>query len=237
MTEHHDDQTLAKVREALTHSLGLTGYEVTDAIAIMQNHGILFRERGPAPPVCPGCSGELTDHGLHQATGLTRCAEPRGEDATSNHTGSVHKHGEHGWHRHTDEEYLAHQRPIDDEIGPMPVIQGHAAQLFDGFHTMEELYDHRRAWTALVATGAASAGDSWRSKAHHPDDDPMFDGGYFIVGIMLPTGMITYHYKLTYWDDFAGVPEVMHAPKWDGATPADTVSRLMETVAMANGRA
>jgi hypothetical protein len=98
----------------------------------------------------------------------------------------------------------------------------------DGFHTFGELYDHRRALTAVLAAAASSAGDSWRSKAHHPDDSPMFEGGYFIVGIELPTGTITYHYKLAHWDDFAAVPELEHAPKWDGATPADTVTRCLE---------
>lgn len=103
-----------------------------------------------------------------------------------------------------------------------------SSKLFDGYHTMAELYAHRRALTAVLAAAAASAGDSWRSKAHHPEDSPMFEGGYFIVGIELPTGTITYHYKLKYWDDFAAVPEREHAPKWDGATPDDTVTRCLE---------
>lgn len=102
----------------------------------------------------------------------------------------------------------------------------------DGHHTFGELYDHRRALTAVLAAEAASAGDSWRSKAHHPDDEPMFEGGYFIVGIELPTGTITYHYKLHHWDDFAAVPEREHAPKWDGAMPGDTVRRLLELARM-----
>lgn len=147
---------------------------------------------------------------------------------TSNNTGMTHQHGQHGHHRHDDKDYLNHQRPIDDERDVMSVVQGHPAQLFDGYHTMEELYGHRRALTAVLAAAAGGDGDSWRSKAHHPDDDPMFEGGYFIVGINLPTGMITYHYKLKHWDDFAAVPELEHAPKWDGALPAATVERLLK---------
>jgi hypothetical protein len=103
-------------------------------------------------------------------------------------------------------------------------------ELSDGYHTMDELYDHRRALTAVVAAWAARMPEpaSWRSKAHHPDDSPMFEGGYFIVGIELDTGTITYHYKLKHWDDFAAVPELEHGKKWDGATPDDTVTRLLE---------
>lgn len=109
-------------------------------------------------------------------------------------------------------------------------------KLSDGFHTMKELYDHRRALTAVLAAAASTAGDSWRSKAHHPDDSPMFKGGYFIVGIDLPTGTITYHYKLSHWDDFAAVPELEHAPKWDGATPGDSVTRLLECARLVAGK-
>jgi len=102
---------------------------------------------------------------------------------------------------------------------------GPADKVSDGHHTFEELYDHRRALTAALAKAVSL--DSWRSKAHHPDDDPMFEGGYFIVGINLPTGTITYHYKLSHWDDFAGVIELEHAPKWDGAAPDATIERLL----------
>ncbi len=102
-------------------------------------------------------------------------------------------------------------------------------EVSDGDHTFEELYAHRRALTAVLAAAATTAdpSDSWRSKQHHPEDGPMFPD-YFVVGIVLPTGPITYHYELKHWDEFAAVPEVDHAPKWDGAMPDDTVSRLLE---------
>lgn len=112
---------------------------------------------------------------------------------------------------------------INDMMGELD--PGEHNQVSDGFHTFGELYDHRRALTAALA--AERADISWRSKAHHPDDGPMFEGGYFIVGIDTPAGTITYHYKLTHWDDFAEVPELEHAPKWDGADPGATVTRLL----------
>jgi hypothetical protein len=106
-------------------------------------------------------------------------------------------------------------------------LPGGAEKISDGYHTFQDLYDHRRALTAVLAAGAASAGDSWRSKRHHPEDGPMFDES-FIVGLNLPVhGTITYHYNLEHWDDFAAVPELEHAPKWDGAGPDETVSRLL----------
>jgi hypothetical protein len=94
----------------------------------------------------------------------------------------------------------------------------------DGYHTFGELYAHRRALTAALCNALPFS--SWRSKAHHPDGEPVFDG-YFIVGIDLPTGTVTYHYKLKHWDDFSGAKILDHAPEWDGATPDDSVKRLL----------
>lgn len=98
----------------------------------------------------------------------------------------------------------------------------------DGYHTFGELYDHRRALTrALMLTNKEI---SWRSKNHHPDDSPMFEGGYFIVGMDLPDGQMSYHYKLSHWNDFDGVTELPHAPKYDGHTAEDTVRRLLDWI-------
>lgn len=111
-------------------------------------------------------------------------------------------------------------------VQTLRALPGGAKAISDGYHTIGELYDHRRALTVALATAAATAGDSWRSKAHHPEDSPMFEGS-FIVGIDLPTGTITYHYNLEHWDNFSTVPELEHARKWDGAGPDETVSRLL----------
>lgn len=96
----------------------------------------------------------------------------------------------------------------------------------DGYHTFGELYDHRRALTVALTNSWPEL--SWKSKEHHPEDNPMFEGGYFIVGMTLPNGQISYHYKLHHWDDFSNVMEVPHAPKWDGHTPELTIQRLIE---------
>jgi hypothetical protein len=94
----------------------------------------------------------------------------------------------------------------------------------DGYHTFGELYDHRRA--LMVALMSCNREISWRSKQHHPDDQPMFDG-YFVVGMDLPIGQISYHYKLSHWDDFSGISKYKHAPKYDGHTPQSTVDNLI----------
>jgi len=110
------------------------------------------------------------------------------------------------------------------------IVHQASENISDGYHTFKELYEHRRALTAALAVTLSLLypGSAWRSKQHHPDDDPMFEGGYFIVGLDTPTGTITYHYKLTHWDDFANCRTREHAPKWDGAEPSATVDRLLE---------
>lgn len=118
----------------------------------------------------------------------------------------THRHGQHDWHRHEGDEYDSHQQPIE---------------------TIQELYDHRRAMVCVLATMAAVDNDSWRSKLHHPDDKPIFEG-HFVVGIELPSGPISYHFLLEWWDLFTAVPEREHAPKWDGLTPTETVKKLFE---------
>jgi hypothetical protein len=109
-------------------------------------------------------------------------------------------------------------------------------EVSDGYHTMGELYDHRRALTVALARALEHhprlTVGSWRSKAHHPDDSPMFEG-YFIVGLELTSpdpmarNTVTYHYKLHHWDEFEGVPVLEHALKWDGAPPEESITRLL----------
>jgi hypothetical protein len=95
----------------------------------------------------------------------------------------------------------------------------------DGYHTLGELYDHRRALFAALAR-ALPAG-AWRSRRHHPEDQPIFDG-YFVAGINLPDGVVSYHFTLARWNDFRHVPELHAAPKWDGTGSRDSVARLLE---------
>lgn len=98
----------------------------------------------------------------------------------------------------------------------------------DGFHTFKELYAHRESLTAALFQLAEACGvEVWRSRAHHPDDSPCY-AGYFIVGMETGWGTITYHYPDTDWEDFRAIPELPHAPKWDGAEPDLTVYRLRQ---------
>lgn len=112
-----------------------------------------------------------------------------------------------------------------------------AGEMSDGYHTFDELYDHR---VALFVAFAQSNPDlAWRSKQHEVRGDPMPEG-WFIAGMHLETGDISYHLPVAAWDRLESVKECENAPKWDGHSPADVVTRLNDfsaQMAMENAEA
>ena len=99
---------------------------------------------------------------------------------------------------------------------------GNLGNFSDGYHTFNELYQHRAVLFAVICN--TSPDIAWKSLKH--GDDTMYDG-MFIVGIDTPFGQITYHYDIDpYWELFK-VKELPNAPTWDGHTPNDVVHRLI----------
>ena len=98
-----------------------------------------------------------------------------------------------------------------------------AGQVSDGFHTFDELYEHR--CLLFLAVQRAHPALAWCSKLHA--DGAMFDGGWFVAGLELPTGQVTYHLPICFWPLAAACArELPFAPPWDGHTPAQAVARL-----------
>lgn len=112
---------------------------------------------------------------------------------------------------------------LADLIEPQPVT----GDTSDGYHTFDELYDHRaRLFSVIVRDHRDLA---WKSRLHH--DGTMYDG-MFIVGIETPRGQATYHYDVDpYWGIF-DCRELDRAPEWDGHTPQQAIERIsaLETV-------
>lgn len=88
--------------------------------------------------------------------------------------------------------------------------EGATGRVSDGYHTFDELYDHRIALFIALCRKvvrleelAPSEVSVWRSLKHFVG--PMFEG-HFIMGIHSPAcGLITYHLPLARWGetDFA----------------------------------
>lgn len=105
--------------------------------------------------------------------------------------------------------------------------------LSDGYHTFDELYEFRKMYNAVLFNEWGNPGfdilgvkynvhKSWK----HHDGELAFGGGWFIVSAMLPSGLISNHYKAEDWDLFK-VPEVDKALfEFDGHTGADVLERL-----------
>ena len=93
----------------------------------------------------------------------------------------------------------------------------------DGFHTFDELYDHR--CHLFVALMRSHPKLSWRASNH--DDGTMFDG-WFVAGMHLPTGDISYHLPVWMWEmlDRCSIETTLRAPHFDGHSAADVIKRL-----------
>lgn len=113
----------------------------------------------------------------------------------------------------------------------------------DGYHTFDELYEFRKAYNACLFNEWAkhdgfdyqsndptehkmySVHKSWR---HHDGEECFPDSKHkwFIVCAMLPTGLISNHYKESDWNLFQ-IPEVEKALfPFDGHTGEDVLNRL-----------
>ena len=99
----------------------------------------------------------------------------------------------------------------------MTTSNNNPANISDGYHTFGELYEHRHA-LFLALTAACGPGMSYRGEVgdHFP--------GWFLVGMNLPTGQISYHLPEEYYPLFGHCKA--EVPEWDGHTPAQVVERL-----------
>lgn len=110
----------------------------------------------------------------------------------------------------------------------------------DGYHTFDELYHYRALYNAAFfnelahitytnsAFGCAQFGAP-RYNVHkslrHSTGEKCFGGDWFIVVADLPTGQISNHYPMKYWNLF-DIEERLFAAEWDGHTPQEAADRL-----------
>lgn len=98
-------------------------------------------------------------------------------------------------------------------------------QISDGYHTFNELYNHRMMLFAVILNNPNNNYLAWKSWKHA--DNTMYED-YFIVGITTEKGDYSYHYYKDNWDLFK-VKELDFAPEWDGHKPED-IDRLLTLI-------
>jgi len=97
-------------------------------------------------------------------------------------------------------------------------------EVSDGYHTFNELYEHRITLYIALCKKYSEDYYVWRSTSH--SDMSHFDG-WFILGIRKEKGkQITYHLPLSKWDDTDFAETLKFAPEFDGHTNKDVLERL-----------
>lgn len=93
----------------------------------------------------------------------------------------------------------------------------------DGHHTLDELYAHRN--HLFMALMRSHPQLSWRAREH---EGGTMDEGWFMAGMHLPSGEISYHLPSSIWKmlDGYGIATTTRAPKWDGHGSTEVVERL-----------
>lgn len=97
----------------------------------------------------------------------------------------------------------------------------------DGYHTFNELYEHRiRLWIEICKDFAGRK-VIWASTKHH--DGSSF-GDWFILGMSEEKGkQITYHLPARFWSEVCEIKDISileKAPEWDGHTSKEVLERL-----------
>ena len=91
----------------------------------------------------------------------------------------------------------------------------------DTYHSFDELYGHRV--MLFIALMKSHKNISWKSRLH--SDGSSFPD-WFIAGMNLPDGDITYHIPDRFWNTVDDIEHREKAPEWDGHTSDDVVRRL-----------
>lgn len=87
-------------------------------------------------------------------------------------------------------------------------------------------YAHRNALALALIEALREQYTCWKTRNHHHADNPIY-ADFFLVGIELPQGLVTYHVPNELWNDCRAV-ERQEAPPFDGHTPEDVVVRLLQ---------
>lgn len=108
--------------------------------------------------------------------------------------------------------------------------EGENLEVSDGYHTFDELYEHRITLYIALCREISKRYDkqpinaAWRSKLH--SDGSSFDG-WFILGLFKAKGaQITYHLPESKWEETSFADTLDRAPEYDGHASEDVLTRI-----------
>lgn len=111
--------------------------------------------------------------------------------------------------------------------------EGEDLEVSDGYHTFDELYDHRITLYICLCEALVQAGHNgiWRSKRHSDGELCFGTGTQFVLGIGKNEGVqITYHIPIERWEEAGSAENLEIAPEWDGHTSEDVLKRLKSLI-------
>ncbi|WP_067517812.1 WDGH domain-containing protein [Endozoicomonas ascidiicola] len=95
-----------------------------------------------------------------------------------------------------------------------------ASQVSDGYHTFEELYEHRH--LLFINLLAAYPYSAFKTRRNQENTELI---GWFIAGLDLSFGQLTYHLPEKYWSDL-DIREKNNNEDYDGHSSDDVLKRL-----------
>lgn len=127
------------------------------------------------------------------------------------------------------------KRFILDDCGELIDLNNHkfidygeeCCNLLNELHDIsQELYDFRLVLNALLFNEWAENKkyEVYKSKRHY-DGELCFDGEWFVVVAILPSGQVTNHYHVKYWDYFKIPSYEKVKDEFDGHTSTDVLIR------------
>lgn len=117
-------------------------------------------------------------------------------------------------------------KDLPNKLGKEFIFESDDLEVSDGYHTFDELYEHRITLYIKLCQVLKEHCDSniWRSKFHSDGTD---FNGWFILGVRQAKGeQITYHVPLSKWEDTNFAETKEKAPEFDGHTSEDVLERL-----------
>ena len=115
---------------------------------------------------------------------------------------------------------------IQEQIKALPDTE--KSQISDGYHTFNELYEHRYVlWICLLNTLNSINLDSYlkifKTQKHH--DGTQWDG-WFLSCLIFNEQQISYHLPMKYWDKIEGEAFEQSPYQFDGHSSDDVLERL-----------